>query len=518
MSVLNVALNLLSGNSFAKASGDVKLLGSKIKDTGDQFDKLKGKMNISSKLMGLASASSLISNFSSGIKNAVASVQSLVGTVGEYASQADRISKTSRLLGVTVQEYQALDQAARHAGMSTEEMDGALKKFNINLGKARSGDSKSLKAFDAILGGRNISEFKDTTSLLAAISDGYTKLGTAEQKAFVSQELFGKSGLKMSELLKDGGDELNKLLGSAIPGFSEQGAKDAEAFNDALQDMQDTIGGIKNSLMQELFPVFTRLFTRIKEYITENGSAIKERFNGILDSVVKLVDGILPHIPKVLNVVIGLVDVIGPGTLAILAGFTGILGAVLPLVPSLMAVAGIISGPVAAGIALGVVGIIAWKNAISSVIDNFDMLKSFIVDDVGGAIAEWGREFVAVGEWIWDSLKSGVSAVADFMYDRILGSINRAVSSIKSFLKDVPILGSFFGGGEGQSLRKIGSSYSDGGQQSLGASVGQTVSETRTTTTSRFSVDFKNMPKGVQVTPPAQGDFDYSRGYVLGGN
>ena len=37
------------------------------------------------------------------------------------------------------------------------------------------------------------------------------------------------------------------------------------------------------------------------------------------------------------------------------------------------------------------------------------------------------------------------------------------------------------------------------------------------TITNKFSVDFKNMPRGVKVAAPKSGDFDYSYGYVLDG-
>ena len=98
------------------------------------------------------------------------------------------------------------------------------------------------------------------------------------------------------------------------------------------------------------------------------------------------------------------------------------------------------------------------------------------------------------------------------MYDAVFGSMKRAIDSVRSFVKGIPIIGSLFGG-EDESLTKPASSNS----LSLGASVAQSISESHTTTTSRFAVDFKNMPRGVQVTAPDHGDFDYSRGYVLAG-
>jgi len=545
MAFLNVSLNLLSGNSFVKAAGDVKIFNSNLKNSAGILDDLKKKIGFSQKITGLASASTLITNFSSGVKSAVMNVERLVDKIGEYANQGDRIAKTSRLVGLSVKDYQAFDQAARHAGMSTEEMDNALKRFNVNLGKAKAGDNKSFKVFDAILGGKKISDFKDSTSLLAAVADGYAKLGTAEQKAMVSQELFGKSGLKMSELLKNGGEDLKKQLESAVPGFSDQGAKDAEAFNDALQDMRGVIKSIKISVMEDLFPVFTDLFRTVQGFIKDNGPKIKEQIGFVAGKVVDFVKGVLPYIPKVLNVVVGLVDLIGPGVLAVLGGFTAILGAVVPLIPALMGAVSVISGPLLVGVLGAVVGFVAWGKTIYSIIDNLDLLKSFIVDDVWGAIKDFGNQFVEVAKWmwggfksifidpwwnfftalpsaisdLWEGFKTGISKIGNLLYDTFIGSVKSAVSGIKSVVKGIPILGNLFGGDDQPSIRDISSASAASGSSSssLGASVAQAVSESHTTTTSRFAVDFKNMPRGVQVTAPDHGDFDYSRGYVLAG-
>ena len=340
--ILNVSLNLLSGGSFRKAAGDVKILNSTLGTANGILEDFKKKMDFRSKMAGFASASVLVSNFTSGVKSAIGAVESLVGVVGKFAETGDRIAKTSRLVGLSVNDYQAFDAAAQHAGMSTEELDSALKKFSVNLGKARGGDKTAFRVFDSILGGRRITEFKDSTELLKGIADGYSKLATAEQKAFVSQELFGRSGLKMSEMLSSGGTGVQKMLDdfAAIGGgFTEEGAKNAEAFDDALQDMRGTINSVKISVMQELFPTFTEMFKTIQAFVKDNGPKIREQVGFVVGSVGNIVKGLLPSIPKILNVVVKLVDLIGPGVLAALAGFTGILGVVVPLVPSLMAAA-----------------------------------------------------------------------------------------------------------------------------------------------------------------------------------
>lgn len=555
MAFLNVTLNLLSGNSFTKVAGNLNIINSSLGKTAGILDSVNGKMSTLQRLQGFAAAGTLVKNVAMGVKSIAVSVENLVGVVGGFASQGDRIAKTSRLVGLSVKDYQAFDQAARHAGMSTEEMDSALKKFNVNLGKAKSGDKKAFKVIDSILGGKDIAGFKDTASLLKAVAEGYTKLGSAEQKAMVSQELFGKNGLKMSELLKNGGEDLQKQLDSATPGFSEQGTKDAEAFDDALQDMRGTINSIKISVMEGLFPVFTDLFKVIQDFVKSNGGKIKGYLLTIADTVSNVVKALLPKIPVILEKIVGIVDVIGPWIPAILGGLIAILPAIgqiaigiFAIKPIIFGIVSAITGPVLGGIALVVAAVVSWGIAIKSIYDNWDMLKSFIIDDVGGAIIDFGNKFIAVAGWIWDGFKSifidpwinffkalpdaisdlwegfktGISEIGSLLYDTFIGSVKSAISGIKSIIKGLPFFDKIFGDNDKPLLPDISSASaapgsSSSSSSSLGSSVAQAVRESHTTTTSRFAVDFTNMPRGVQVTPPAQGDFDWSRGYVLGG-
>lgn len=555
MAILNVTLNLLSNNSFVKAAGDIKFVNSSLNATNGILDSIAKKEDRLKKIQIFSGLSTISTNVFSSLKSISDSVERTIGKVGEFASQGDRISKTSRLVGLSVKDYQAFDQAARHAGISTEEMDGALKRFNVNLGKAKSGDSKAFKIFDSILGGQDLSKFKDSTSLLKAVADGYSKLSTAEEKAFVSQELFGRSGLKMSELLGEGGEKLQKNLDSGYTGFSEQGAKDAEAFNDALQDMNGTINSIKISVMEGLFPIFTDLFKTVQGFVKENGSEIKKHVLTIFGSVSNLVKSLLPKIPSILESVINIIDVIGPWIPAIGAGIIALLPAISQIVIGIMAIkpviggiAAAISGPILGGIALVVAAVVSWGIAIKSIYDNWDMLKSFIVDDVGGAIIDFGNKFISVAGWIWNGFKSifidpwinffkalpdaisdlwegfktGISEIGNLLYDTFIGSVKSAISGIKSIVKSIPFFDKIFGDNDKPLLPNISSASAAPGSSSssyssLGSSVAQAVRESHTTTTSRFAVDFTNMPRGVQVTPPAHGDFDWSRGYVLGG-
>lgn len=523
--------------------------------------KLKNAADVASLGFGLKYMSSGIRSLAENIKN---SFSKSFNFAEEFAKSGDKIAKTSRLVGLSVKDYQAFSSAAQHAGMSTEEMDGALKKFNVNLGKARSGDEKSLEMFDSILGGKSISSFKDSASLIAAIADGYQKLGSAEQKAFVSQELFGRSGLKMSELLSQGDEGIKKLIAdfeSHGGGFSEDGAKNAEAFNDELQNMMETVNSLKISVAQDLFPIFIDLFKTVQTFIKDNREEIIPIVKDIFEQISEFVKSLLPRIPAILNTVLSVVRAIGPGAIVFFTGFVSILpiiGKILfglyqmgpiikyviigvksvatwgwAIVNAFKITAAVIGGPTLAMIGLVVAAVVSWGIAIKSIYDNWNL--------VGDAV-EWVWTTIKESlEWWWNGFKSlfvepvwnffqalpgAISSLVDGfldgfktigqmvyelggkIYDTIVGSVKDAWSAAKGVLSNIPFVGKLFD----DSKSPDASSSS-----SLGASVAQAVSESHTTTTSRFAVDFKNMPRGVQVTAPDHGDFDYSRGYVLAG-
>lgn len=509
--------------------------------------------------------------FASGIKSLGSSIKSAFdksyGFAEEYAKSGDKIAKTSRLVGLSIKDYQAFSSAAKHAGMSTEEMDGALRKFNVSLGKARSGDKTAFKMFDSILGGKKLADFKDTPSLIAAVADSYQKLGSAEQKAFVSQELFGKSGLKMAELLSQGDEGIKKLIAdfeSHGGGYSEEGAKNAEAFNDALQDVLETVNSLKISVAQELFPVFIDLFKSVQGFVKDNREELMPVVKEIFGRTAEYVKSLLPKIPAILNTILSIVQAIGPGTIVFVTSFVTILPAIGKilfglyqmgpifkiigvavkgiftyghgLLVGVKLLAGVLGGPVLGIIALIVAAVVSWGIAIKSIYDNWNLVGDAI-DYVWGEIKDclkwWYDSFMSLIvdpvvnffkslpdtlANLWEGFKSGISNVGSMLYDAIFGNIKAAITSVKSFVKGVPIIGSLFGDEEQPSVREASSGSSvSGSTPSLGSTVAKSVSETHTTTTSRFSVDFTNMPRGVQVTPPEQGDFDWSRGYVLGG-
>lgn len=541
----------LKKDSLGKLKTDFHVLGGVVDKVKVKFDGLKnawkGFGETANSVLKLKTGVEALGGITAKVK---AGFEQAYGFAESYAVTGDRIAKTSRLLGMSVKEYQAFTSAASHAGMATTEMDAALRKLSVNVGKARAGDATAKKMFSALLP-KELSAYKTNAELISALSDSYAKLSNAEQRAFVSNSLFGESGLKMSELLSGGGEGIQKLLDDFEAhggGFSEEGARNAEAFNDELQNMKETFDSLRVSVAQELFPVFTEMFGKVGKVIRENGPKIKELLAGFAG----IVAGIASALPGILDVVVKIFDFLGPEFVAfvglvgsliapvtmLLVSFGGILGVLSSLVP---VITGIVAGigtvlsvllPILPVIGLIVAAVVSWGLVIKEIYDNWDMLCSFIVDDVWGAIKGVGSAFYsfviepfvnffkvlpgAVSNLV-EQFFVGISQIAEMIarlasgiYDAIVGAVRGAWDSVKSFMSNLPVIGGLFNGEPAESV-------SSGAAGNLSAGVGKMVESSSSTTTHRFAVDFTGMPKGVTVTPPESGDFDWSRGYTLAG-
>jgi len=556
-SLINIALGMNFNNGvintivggFNKVESSSSIAASSVVKLGSTLSKL-------GRIQSFAAVGNLVSSAMGSVKGIADELKKSFDNLSGYAETGDKIAKTSRLVGLSVHDYQAFGSAAKHSGMSIEEMDSALKKFNVNIAKAKSGDVKSLKMFDAILGGKSVSDFNNSTDLIAGIADAYKKLSSAEQKAFVSQELFGKSGQKISELFKDGGDSLKSYVTNYNAAFSEDGAAKAEQFNDSLQDVNETIEVVKVSVAQELFPAFKELFDSVKVFLeSSDGEEFKESLKSIGVDIAKIVRRLIPAIVKSVKVIHGLVDSLGPRISLIFGAFVSMVPVIASVGIGLSAVTGVAASTLLPVIGLIVASVMLWGSVIMDVYDNWDMLKSFIVDDVWGAVKQflsdcvdavknWANMFVAEVQWLWngfvsifidpfvnffqtlpeivskawEGFKNGVASVGKFIYDSFFGSISGAINAAKGLLSSLPLVGGLFSDSSVNASNSVSSAdASINASNSVASAAASVIQQSSVTTTNRFAVDFNNVPRGTQITPPEQGDFDWSRSYTFAG-
>ena len=421
-----------------------------------------------------------------------------------------------------VGELQAIRSAGQHAGMSVESIDSAMQKFSVNVGRAAAGEKHQLDLMNALgVATRNADgSLRSQTDLLMDVADAYSKLSDTQDRNRVSQELFGRSAVQMSALLKDGSSGIQAAIEQyqkTGAGYTEDETKQAERFNDSLQLMQEYISGVRKNLFFALVPAFTKLFDSVSNFIEDNRpkimsiiSSLSKQLPSIIQDVTDALPTILSGVSMIANGVSAVVDFTGPWVPILSAAGVLIGGAILTAVGAvgvavsavgaafggvIVAAAPIIG--VVAGIAAGVAGI---GYGVYKTIENFDMLKSFVVDDVFGAF------------------KSGIAQVANDIFEMF--------ATIADGIAKLPVIGEMLAGGTGDwwraqkfdtgSFATVDSQAIPMGESNVAEATGTNA----TASSSSLTVDFRGVPRGTKITPSKDfdyGNIDYSAGYAFGG-
>ena len=480
-------------------TNDMKSVVSGVNGATSAVDKLSAKISSIQKgvaFQSVVTAAGAVKDAFSAVTDTVSgAVSAVYGMAASQAAAADAIGKTSALLGMQVGELQAIRSAGQHAGMSVESIDSAMQKFSVNIGRAAAGEKHQLDLMNALgVATRNADgSLRNQTDLLMDVADAYSKLSNTQDRNRVSQELFGRSAVQMSALLKDGSSGIRAAVEQyekTNAGYTAEQTQQAEAFNDQLQTMREYIGGVQKDLFFALVPAFTKLFDGVSKFVDANRPKIDSIVSSLSDQLPSLIQDITDALPTILSGV----SMIASGVSTVV-DFTG------PWVPILSAAGVLIAAaPILGIVALAGAGIAAWGVAIKSVYDNFDMLKSFVVDDVFGAF------------------KSGIAQVANDFFEMF--------ATIADGVAKLPVIGEKLAGGTGDwwraqkfdtgSFATVDSQAIPMGESNVAEATGTTA----TASSSSLTVDFRGVPRGTKITPSKDfdyGNIDYSAGYAFGG-
>ena len=172
----------------------------------------------------------------------------------------DAIGKTSLRTGLAVNSLQAYVIAAQESGSSTEEATKGFEKFARSIGDAERG----LKTQQDIFLGLGVAirdtdgAMRSTEDILKDTADGIKKLGSESERATVLANLFGRAGLKFSEIFRNGSvglesfKEKAKSLGIVL---DSQIIENVQQFNDSFNILSNQFNSFKNNILGALAPV-----------------------------------------------------------------------------------------------------------------------------------------------------------------------------------------------------------------------------------------------------------------------
>jgi hypothetical protein len=187
----------------------------------------------------------------------VAGLKSAATAAIEYG---DEVSKAAKKTGLSASEFSQLASAAKLADVEMEALSKSLRFMQVNISKFGSGEKGPAEAFRAL--GVAIQDLKglQADQQLALIADQLSRLQSAEDKARLGTEIFGKSWDAIAPFLLDGADGIRQLreevdkLGPALT--DNQLAKLAEA-DDAIKKLKLTWSTFARTMTAEVAPAIS---------------------------------------------------------------------------------------------------------------------------------------------------------------------------------------------------------------------------------------------------------------------
>lgn len=473
---------------FGQAAGLGKL-GGAVKNVGESFGNVVDKAgDLAKKVTGAAAVAG----------------GAIFGLVKMTSNAGDAFDELSIKSGVSAEFFQKAAYAASFASIGQDELAGSLAKMNANMVAANMGGKEMQKWFlRAGISAQELKKMKPEDAFNRVI-EAVGKLPKDSAKAgALMRAIFGKSGADLLPMV-DGFKELSEEAEKLGLVLSNDVVKQGAEFNDSFDKMVKVIKGVGMMIGSMLMPYVKEIVTSLTEWVLANREIIK---SNVAAWIAKLKDN-WPAIQQ------GAMDA-WEAMKKIVAFISGAIDTVGGFGNALIIVAAIMAGP----LLLALVSLGSELVTLGGVImaTPFGWVIAGVVAVAAAIYAFWGPLTKVVGA-IWD----GIAWVFKQLFGGIMAHINMvrsALSALIDFGKSV--LG--FGGDSTVTIKKgqdTGAAEVAPGAAAGVAGVASAAevqrSDRTTTNNASVSVDFKNVPRGTEVTPGAnnKAPLDYSMGYT----
>lgn len=319
-----------------------------------------------------------------GVASAIAAAAIAAGTAmtklsRDVALAGDEIAKTARYLGMTADRLQEFRYIGELSGVTIQEMDKSLTKLSVNLGKD---SSEVQEALDML--GISVEDLKAAgpDESLYLISDAFKNLTDPIDKSTVAYALFGKSGMKMINVLDQGSEGIAALSAEAHDlGYvmDSELLTASENLNDDILRMKTTFKAVQNMLASEFIPIINNVVDKITEMSKESKSKFAGAFTGIANVLAELFITIMPVLDSVFSLLIPLLGLLATILQQLAPLFVMVAQIIEKLVPVVGLLVEIIT--VALGPALNVVVL-----ALEPVLDWLDLLLKILAPVLKGIL------------------------------------------------------------------------------------------------------------------------------------
>lgn len=220
---------------------------------------------------------------------AVATGKAFIDSANDVAAYGDQVDKMSQKMGISATAYQEWDFIMQHAGASIDSLKSSMK----TLATAAETDSEAFAALgisqEQIASMSQEDLFGATISALQNVDD-------ETQRTYLAGQLLGKGATELGALFNMSAEETEALrtqvheLGGVM---SDEAIADAASYQDAMQNMETSLTGLKNNMMSQFLPGITSVMTGLSKVFSGNGGM--EEIRSGLESVTGKITELAPQ-------------------------------------------------------------------------------------------------------------------------------------------------------------------------------------------------------------------------------
>lgn len=218
---------------------------------------------------------------------ATAVAGSMISGAKGVAEYGDNIDKMSQKIGISAEEYQKWDYVLARAGTSIDVMKSGMKTLSTQAESNSEAFQKlGISAEDAA----NMSQadlFQKTVEVLSGMESGTERTALATQ-------LLGKAGLELGPLLNEGTEAIAEQMEMAEAYgmiMSDDMVAASATYQDSMETLSRTLGGLKNNILGELLPSMTEVSDGLALIFSGNTEeGVEQITNGIQDIVQSVAD------------------------------------------------------------------------------------------------------------------------------------------------------------------------------------------------------------------------------------
>lgn len=217
---------------------------------------------------------------------AIATGKAFIDAANDVSAMGDAIGDNAAKMMLDTQSYQEWDFVLQRAGSSIDSMKTAMKTL-ANAAVSGSDAFTALGISQEQLASMNQAElFEATVKALQNVTD-------EQERMALASSLLGKGAVELGGIFAMTNEELDesKQKMYELGAYMDEGAIAAsDNYQDTMIDVQDSLKGLKISMMKDFLPGITSVMTGLSKVFSGNGGIeeIKEGLEGVTSKITEL--------------------------------------------------------------------------------------------------------------------------------------------------------------------------------------------------------------------------------------